>query len=146
MEERRLEEEKLHYVKPTTLIIPPQQRNNLSETRVHRWRSCYFGMNVDLVVSQFDGQNLHNVILRCLISSNKVLKGRIQTLRPPWPSLLIYPCFGIQNIVPSDSSIVEACRQGSTAGIKELISSGQAHPNDTTVDKITVLHVCLPWI
>ena len=146
MEERRLNEEKLQYVEPAALIIPPQQRNYLSETRVHQWMSSYLGINIDLIVSRVDGQIVNNVILRCPISSTKVLKGRIQSFPPPWPSLLMYPRLRIQNVIPSNSTIAKACQQGNTELIKELIFSGMAHPNDSTVDKISVLHVCLPGI
>jgi hypothetical protein len=74
------------------------------------------------------------------------LKGRIQSFPPPWPSLLMYPRLRIQNVIPSDSTFAKACQQGNTELIKEIIVSGMAHPNDTTVDKISVLHVCLPGI
>ncbi|KAF4624313.1 hypothetical protein G7Y89_g13859 [Cudoniella acicularis] len=143
VEERRSYEEKAHSVKPVPVVISPQQRNHSPETRVCQWMSSYFGINVDLIASKVDGQNLHSVILRCPISSTKVLKGRFQSFWPPWPSNLIYTYLRVQNVIPYDSRTVEACQEGNAALIKELLLSRKAHPNDSTVDKRTLLHFAI---
>jgi hypothetical protein len=135
-----LAEGEFHQFKSTPI---PQQGRLWSDTRVHRWIFDYLGINLNLIVSRVDGQSSQNVILQCPISSNKVLKVRIQSLRPPWPNFLIYPCFKIQNIVPCDSEMVKACRSGNTTKMRELISAGWATPDDTTVDRVTVLHACI---
>jgi hypothetical protein len=132
----------LQFIEPLTLAAPPQQRSHMSETNIRHWMSSYLGISIDLIVSQVDGRNVHNIIVRCPLSSSKVLKSKIQTSWAPWPSLWMYPFIRIQNVIPSTSSIVEACQQGDTMRIKELMSSGNAHPNDTTADKKTLLHVC----
>ncbi|KUJ21429.1 ankyrin [Mollisia scopiformis] len=143
VEEEIRGERKLHYTETPTPTITPQQGSQFSETRVHRWASSYFGANINLIVSRFDGQYSQNMILQCPLSSNRVLRVRVQSLRAPWPSLLIYPCFRIQNTVPSDSSMVKACQDGDTEKIQELISSGRANPNDMTVDRVTMLHFAI---
>lgn len=48
----------------------------------------------------------------------------------------------VQNIVPSDSEIVVACKKGNVLAVRELLKSRRASPNDMAETNETLLMVC----
>lgn len=74
----------------------------------------------------------------------KSLNGRISS---SWSRAfclpLLRPCFRVQNTVSANSEIVRACCEKDVSTINELVTSGEAHPNDTTEDNLTLLYVSI---
>jgi hypothetical protein len=48
----------------------------------------------------------------------------------------------VQNIVPSDSEIVVACKKGDVLAVRELLRCRRANPNDMAETNETLLMVC----
>ena len=147
MKERDLEEGKLRgYLQSAAVISDsPRKFDKTCGTLIKQWNtpmSKYLGANACLIVSNLKGGNKYDVFLRWHLFFSQVLNCRIMTAWPTWPSLSIYPSFKIQNEVAMDSMIVEACCRDDVTLIKELLSSGKAHSNDTTTENHTLLYVC----
>jgi hypothetical protein len=48
----------------------------------------------------------------------------------------------VQNVVPSDSEIVVACKRGDVLAVRELLKFRRASPNDIAETNETLLMVC----
>ena len=109
--------------------------------QVHR-RSWLPGMGLRMIVSRTVMENDHNMYdwffkqsLRLPLSWGYVLTGRIRVLGL-WPSRPML-CIKQQNIIPCDSVIIEACKNNDMSTIRKHFTTGQARPNDTTLESLT---------
>jgi hypothetical protein len=107
------------------------------DTRIHK----YLGITAGMIVYKSDGKIKYKVFFRWPIFRSKVLNGRIESSWPSWPSLSICPLLRIQNIVSNNSSAIEACLQDDVPALRSIFLAGEAHPNDTTADNLTLLYV-----
>src|SRR5450756_2115957 len=69
-------------------------------------------------------------------------KWHIATTWPSWMSLSLYSRVNIQRVVSSHSLAVEACHRNAVLLMRELLSTGNTCPNDTTAENHTLLYVC----
>jgi hypothetical protein len=114
------------------------------DTFSQEWESIatrYLGMNVLLIASEVDGKIQYSIHIRWPLVGTKVLNGRISSSWRSWFTPSIRPNFRVQNIIPLTSEIVKACCNGMDSKVNELLLSGEAHPNDTTENNLTLLYV-----
>jgi hypothetical protein len=58
-----------------------------------------------------------------------------------WPTFSIERMMQCQNIISTDSEIVQACRKGDFRCVQSLFANGQANPNDITESRWPLLDV-----
>ena len=71
-----------------------------------------------------------------------MITGQVRLLNglPSFPKVGLRP----QNVIPCESKIVQACKEGDIHKIREILVARQAHPNDRTPEDLTVFRVrCL---
>lgn len=143
MKEKDKEQGKIDYLgfQATT-----QQLNHTSDTVFQTWNrttnSC-FRITAGIIVCKSKGRSKYDIFFRMPLFWAKVLNCRIESSWPSWPGLSIYPLLRIQNIVSKDSSAIAACLQDDVSELRSLFSMGNAHPNDTALDNLTLLYVNL---
>ena len=101
---------------------------------------------VSIIISRDERRNIYSAYFRWPLKGVWILNWSLTSSWPTWPQLTIRSKFRVQNIVPADSEIVKTCSlridDNSLIKIRELFSSGKAHPNDTTPDNLTLMRVC----
>jgi hypothetical protein len=110
------------------------------------WMANYLGLDVSIIISRDERRNVYSAYFRWPLKGVWTLNWSLTSSWPTWPQLTIRSKFRVQNIVPADSEIVKTCSlridDNSLIKIRELFSSGKAHPNDTTPDNLTLMRVC----
>jgi hypothetical protein len=133
------------------LLSSRQRRPPTLNALVHKfdnWMTNYLGLDASLIISRDERRNVYSAYFRWPLKGAWVLSGSLTSSWPTWPELSIRSKFRVQNTVPADADIVKACSiadridDTSLIKIKELFSSGKAHPNDTTPDNLTLMRVC----
>jgi hypothetical protein len=122
-----------------------QRHANALKTRVTRWNtplSNYLGAGACLIISKVNGESRYKAFLRWRTLCSIVLNGSISSACPSWLSWPLYSRFTFQHVVSVHSLAVEACGRNDLLLMRELLSTGNAHPNDTTTENHTLLHVC----
>ena len=128
---------------PTSSSIPQKYEETL-EIMVKQWNtplSNCLGTAACMILSKVKGSSRCNIFLRWHVSPSMILSG---SLASAWSSLLnlsLQTHLRVQNVIPVDSPLVEACHRNNVQLIREYLLSGKLHPNDTTVENHTLLHV-----
>ncbi|KAH8594112.1 ankyrin repeat-containing domain protein [Bisporella sp. PMI_857] len=129
-------------------MLSEKRQSSPLNALVHKfdnWLTNYFGIDAIFIVSKDDHKNVYSAYVKWHFSGSCILNGSFTSSWPTWPELAVRSKFRVQNIVPADSEIVKACSLADGIDvallnkIKELFSSGKAHPNDTTPDNLTLL-------
>jgi hypothetical protein len=128
-----------------TILAPNEGPRQQPAAQVHR-RNWLPGMSLRMIISKAAMEKDCNVYdwffkwgLRLPLSWGRVLTGRMRVLGS-WPSRPML-CLRQQNIIPYDSVIIEACKTNDISTIQKLFATGQARPNDTTPENLTLLRV-----
>lgn len=110
------------------------------KTPVHRG---YSNNNLFHVQSYKIGGKRQSVLLQVRISRSYIIA--VQLYIPIFSTEYLIPFnISIQNLIPADAAILEACEIGDSDQIRRLLKSRVARPNDTTLDNHTPLGVSLP--
>jgi hypothetical protein len=83
-------------------------------------------------------QNRYSLFFGAILPMSKVILIR-------WTCSHIFdisPSLKFQNIIPTSSKIVEACKNGDVATVQKIFMSREACPNDVTDTNHTLLMVC----
>jgi len=99
----------------------------------------YFRMTVCVTGSRIGRKTRYNVLLRWTLGRWMIVTCRMRFFWPLWSP----PLFGYHAIIPRNSAIVEACCSNDLSAIQCLFASGDARPNDTTDENLTLLRVSL---
>jgi hypothetical protein len=109
------------------------------------WLAKTLGIMAHMVISKRDGGSSCTFYVRWPLKlpfgMGHVIAGRltVHTLCPALPKMLLLS----QNLIPCDSRIISACELGNIAEIREILKARTAHPNDCTLENITVFRVCI---
>ena len=108
------------------------------------WLAKYLGIRMGVIMSKRRDGMTFNLFarwpLRLPLGLSQVVTGQmlLQQGFPSLPSLWVRP----QNVIPSDSEIIQACWKSDIDRIREILTNRQAHPNDRTPEDLTVFRVC----
>jgi hypothetical protein len=87
-----------------------------------------WGFSTELVLLPKEQGTTSKLSIRLGLFS-KTYTARVQVC---WPELSFDSVMHVQNIVPSDSAMVRACRAGDFRSVQRLLAGGAAHCNDVT--------------
>lgn len=145
MKERNAETSQA-YIESIPMIpsVPSQMYEKAVQTTVKKWSMSFanrLGVAACIILSKVEGQSQCNIFLRWHALPTTVLSGSLASTWPSWLNLSLQPRLSVQHIIPVDSPLVDACLGNDAQLIRDHLSSGKAHPNDTTVENHTLLHV-----
>jgi hypothetical protein len=113
--------------------------------QIYRW-DWLLGMSVRLIVSKHTRDKDRNIYhwffkwpLMLPMRCSHVLTGHLRVLGS-WPNRPVL-ALSSQNVIPNESAIIEAFKNNDLTSICELFARGQARPNDTTPENLTLLRV-----
>ena len=129
---------------PTSSTVPSQRYEKALETTVKKWSallSNYPDAAACIILSTGKGGGRCSIFLRWHALPSLVLSGTLACEWSSWLSLSIQPRIKVQNVIPVDSPSAQACCRNDVLLMRECLSLGKAHPNDTTTKNHTLLHV-----
>ena len=140
--------EKLQNFKYTHDIVSGFYIREKRATRIHRWNSLtrYLGLKLNVIISDpkdSDHWRFHaRWPLPMPFGLSYVVTGDLvlQNYFPSLTRLILRP----QNTIPTDSAIVKACQASDISELRYILENQQGHPNDRTVDDLTVFRVRPP--
>jgi hypothetical protein len=124
---------------------PSQRLDNALKTRVTRWNALLtkcLGADACLITSSLNGESRYKATLRWRVLRYTMISVSIATTWLSWMSLSLYSRVNIQRVVSVYSLPVEACHMNDVLLMRELLSTGNAYPNDITTENQTLLYVC----
>jgi hypothetical protein len=119
-----------------------QRYDKTLETKVKWWVSNYLGAHISMIASNVKGESRYNIMLRWHALPSVVLSGSLVSVWPSWLNISLQTHLSVQNLISEDTKSVEACRRNDVQSMRKFLSSGEAHPNDTT-ENHTLLRVCV---
>lgn len=113
---------------PTGIDYPKRPVAKLFKRRPRVVRLNGWGLSADLAMQEKQEGASSELTLRLGLFS-KVYTAQI---RVNWPGSSFDRMLHTQNMIPSDSPMVRACKAGDFRSVQRLLSSGAAHGNDVT--------------
>lgn len=126
-------------------IVSKSKIRKYSPAKIYKldWLAKILGIKLGLIISGTEHHSAWNVFARWDLSLplrlGHVFTGHL-IIRNSWPTL---PRLGLrfQNLIPSDSDMVKACKAGDITRVRDLLDVKTVHPNDKTPDNMTVFRV-----
>jgi hypothetical protein len=113
--------------------------------QIHRW-NWLLGMSLRVIVSRstrYKDRNIYDWFFKWRLglplSWGHVFTGRMRIFGS-WPSCPML-CLRQQNFISCESAIIKSCDKNDLSAIQELFARGQARPNDTSTENLTLLRV-----
>lgn len=152
---RTLEEDAQQGKAPENLVLnglvtrDPHDKNKFWKSIVFLEKSWMYFLGIEAVLSMYgnDYQTTYNFSWRYRLHrllGLKLVCLDLRLRRFPIAGLGISFIAGglsVKNVVPEDSTIMTACKQGDVVSVKELFRTGQASPNDVTPQNSSPLRV-----
>ncbi|KAH8591096.1 ankyrin repeat-containing domain protein [Bisporella sp. PMI_857] len=130
---------------PSTVPHPPSSADGYAAS-VLQWKLPWHNIvtfTISLIVYKVKGHSKCEIRVRGAIPWSTIINFRVACLWSTWPSLSIVPLIRIQNVIPTNSPIVQACEEGDIEAMKGLFASSRCHPNDTTIDGKSLLDLTI---
>jgi len=144
MKEVDLVKGQMDYPELNIAVEPP---NHSLDVTVQSWDSrlrSFLGVTAGMIVTTSKGKSKYNIFFRLPLFWSTALNCRVETYWPSWSHLSIAPLLKIQHIISENSITLAACIRDDVPELRNLLLSGKAHPNDTTLDNETLLYVGHP--